>query len=64
MVEQLLQAAKQGDAAAIDRIGRDHLHSEQGQAWLRGGQQRLQELQPILSALPVEPQRDPAALAR
>ena len=64
MVEQLLQAAKQGDAAAIDRIGRDHLHSEQGQAWLRGGQQRLQELQPILPALPVEPQRDPAALAR
>ena len=64
MVEQLLQAAKQGDTAAIDRIGRDHLHSEHGQAWLRGGQQRLQELQPILPALPVEPQRDPAALAR
>ena len=38
--------------------------SPEGQAWLRGGQQRLQELQPILPALPVEPQRDPAALAR
>ena len=63
-VEQLLQAAKQGDATAIDRIGRDHLHSEQGQAWLQGGQQRLQELQPALPAVPVEPQRDPVALAR
>ena len=63
-VEQLLQAAKQGDATAIDRIGRDHLHSEQGQAWLRGGQQRLQELQPALPAVPVEPQRDPVAHAR
>ncbi|CAN4277745.1 DUF2235 domain-containing protein [Pseudoxanthomonas sp. LjRoot125] len=63
-VEQLLQAAKQGDAAAIDRIGRDHLHSEQGQAWLRGGQQRLQELQPALPAPPVELPREPAALAR
>lgn len=64
MVEQLLQAAKQGDAAAIDRLGRDHLHSEQGQAWLREGQQRLDELQPALPAAPVEPQPEPAALAR
>lgn len=63
-VEQLLQAAKQGDAAAIDRLGRDHLHSEQGQAWLREGQQRLRELQPALPAAPVAPQPEPAALAR
>jgi hypothetical protein len=63
-VEQLLQAAKQGDAAAIDRLGRDHLHSEQGQAWLREGQQRLRELQPALPAVPVAPQPEPAALAR
>ncbi|HEY1035289.1 MAG TPA: DUF2235 domain-containing protein [Pseudoxanthomonas sp.] len=64
MVEQLLQAAKQGDGIAIDQIGRDHLHGEQGQAWLRSGQQRLQELQPTLPAVPVEPQRDPVAHAR
>ena len=63
-VEQLLQAAKQGDAAAIDRLGRDHLHSEQGQAWLREGQQRLHALQPALPAAPVAPQPEPAALAR
>lgn len=63
MVEQLLQAAKQGDGAAIDRIGREHLHGAQGQAWLQAGQQRLQEAQPVVHA-PVEPQREPAALAR
>ncbi len=63
MVEQLLQAAKQGDGAAIDRIGREHLHGEQGQAWLQAGQHRLREAEPIVHA-PVEPQREPAALAR
>jgi hypothetical protein len=64
MVEQLLQAAKQGDGAAIDRIGREHLHGETGQAWLQAGQQRLQELQQAVSAPAIEPQREPAALAR
>ena len=63
MVEPLLQAAKQGDGAAIDRIGREHLHGEQGQAWLQAGQHRLREAEPIVHA-PVEPQREPAALAR
>ena len=56
--------AQRGDGAAIDRIGRDHLHREQGQAWLRGGEQRLQELRPAVHAPPAEPQREPAALAR
>lgn len=57
-------AGPTGDGAAIDRIGRDHLHREQGQAWLRGGEQRLQELRPAVHAPPAEPQREPAALAR
>ncbi|MFT3669815.1 MAG: DUF2235 domain-containing protein [Pseudoxanthomonas sp.] len=62
-VEQLLQAAKQGDGAAIDRIGREQLHGAQGQAWLQAGQQRLQEAQPVVHT-PIEPQREPATLAR
>ncbi|WP_296278941.1 DUF2235 domain-containing protein [Pseudoxanthomonas sp.] len=63
MVEQLLDAARRGDGGAIERLAREQLHGETGQAWLRSGQQRLHELPPTLTA-PAEPQREPAALAR
>ncbi|MBD9480871.1 DUF2235 domain-containing protein [Pseudoxanthomonas sp. PXM02] len=63
MVERLLEAAKRGDGGAIERISRDELQGEAGQAWLQGGQQRL-EAEAATRAPPVERQQEPAALAR
>lgn len=63
MVERLLDAAKRGDGGAIERISRDQLQGEAGQAWLQGGQQRL-EPAPVVQVPPVERQQEPAALAR
>ena len=63
MVERLLDAAKRGDSGAIERISRDQLQGEAGQAWLQGGQQRL-EAAPAAHVPPVERQQEPATLAR
>lgn len=63
MVERLLEAARQGDGAAIERISREQLQGEAGQAWLRAGQQRLAEPSAPQASQP-ERQPEPAALAR
>ncbi len=63
VVERLLDAAKRGDGGAIERISRDQLQGEAGQAWLQGGQQRLGAT-PAVQMPPVERQQEPAALAR
>ena len=63
MVERLLEAAKRGDGGAIERISRDQLQGEAGQAWLQGGQQRL-EADAAMRAPSAERQHEPAALAR
>ena len=62
MVERLLDAAKRGDSGAIERISREQLQGDVGQAWLRAGQQRLEAA--TLEPVPVERQQEPAALAR
>ncbi|MCR6625980.1 MAG: DUF2235 domain-containing protein [Pseudoxanthomonas sp.] len=62
-VERLLQAAKQGDGGAVERISREYLHGNAGQAWLQAGQQRL-DAASITQATPAERQQEPAALAR
>ena len=63
MVERLLDAAKRGDSGAIERISRDQLQGDTGQAWLQAGRQRL-EAERALQAPPIERQQEPAALAR
>ena len=63
MVERLLDAAKRGDSGAIERISRDQLQGDSGQAWLQAGRQRL-EAERALQAPPIERQQEPAALAR
>lgn len=63
MVERMLDAAKRGDSGAIERISRDQLQGDTGQAWLQAGRQRL-EAERALQAPPIERQQEPAALAR
>ena len=62
MVEQLLDAAQRGDGGAMERISREQLHGEAGQAWLRAGQQRLEAVS--LEPARIERHHEPAALAR
>lgn len=62
MVGSLLDAAKRGDGAAIERISRDGLQGEAGQAWLQAGQQRL-EATSLVQAPAIERPQEPA-LAR
>nr|WP_298120625.1 DUF2235 domain-containing protein [uncultured Pseudoxanthomonas sp.] len=62
MVGSLLDAAKRGDGAAIERISRDGLQGEAGQAWLQAGQQRL-EAASLVHAPAIERPQEPA-LAR
>lgn len=63
MVERLLDAAKRGDGGAIERMSRDQLQGEAGQAWLLGGRQRL-EADPTIPTPPIERQQEPAVQAR
>lgn len=63
MVDRLLEAARQGDGSSVERIARDGLHGDAGQAWLRAGQQRL-EAASAMQAAPIDRQPEPAALAR
>ncbi|TQM05693.1 putative alpha/beta hydrolase family protein DUF2235 [Pseudoxanthomonas sp. 3HH-4] len=62
MVESLLDAAKRGDGAAIERISRDGLQGAAGQAWLQVGQQRL-EAASLVQTPAIERPQEPA-LAR
>lgn len=62
MVEQLLDAAQRGDGGAIERLSREQLHGDAGQAWLRAGQQRLEAAS--IEPARIERQHEPAALAR
>ena len=61
-VEQLLDAARRGDGDAIERLAREQLHGEAGQAWLRAGQQRLEAVS--IEPARIERHHEPAALAR
>lgn len=62
MVEQLLDAARRGDGGAIERLSREQLHAEAGQAWLRAGQERLETVD--MGPARIERKHEPAALAR
>ena len=62
MVGPLLDAAKRGDGAAIERSSRDGLQGAAGQAWLQAGQQRL-EAAFLVQAPAIERPQEPA-LAR
>jgi len=62
MVEQLLDAAQRGDGGAIERLSREQLHGDAGQAWLRAGQQRPEAAS--IEPARIERQHEPAALAR
>jgi len=62
MVGPLLDAAKRGDGAAIERISRDGLQGTAGQAWLQAGRQQL-EAASLVQAPAIERAQEPA-LAR
>lgn len=63
MVERLLDAAKRGDSAGVERIAHEQLQGDAGQAWLQAGRQRLGS-EPAMQAPPIERQPEPAAPAR
>ncbi|MBS7456377.1 T6SS phospholipase effector Tle1-like catalytic domain-containing protein [Coralloluteibacterium stylophorae] len=63
MVGRLLEAAREGDIAKVERLTRDHAASAEGQAWLQRGQAQLQEAErsgPPQPGLQVPVQQAPA----
>ncbi|MBS7455692.1 T6SS phospholipase effector Tle1-like catalytic domain-containing protein [Coralloluteibacterium stylophorae] len=59
MVGRLLEAAREGDIAKVERLTLDHAASAEGQAWLQRGQAQLQEAE--RAAPPPIPPREASA---